>query len=565
MATGQFRVYAARGGPQKLVSSFPSSQDQKALGFADKLFEDKKVTSIRVTLEMSDPATGRTRATTVVERNREEPPAGAKAKSSDAAADARAGQAQPSGAKKPAKPGDEAAAAAEAAAESERSVLGALGIDAATAQIAIKGASALAGAGFIGVSTYAASSSLYAGSLPNVATVGGATLAFLLTYVAVFGLLLSEQEARDIRALFTPAPRSPQPKPAPKRKPAPAAGEPRKAARAAEAPAKEQDPEFAIRADRLLALQRAHVWVITFLHQSLAAVIGAGRHLANGRLDRSTSLACQLFFAGVCEGYAHERQLDHNELRWLLREGLAKIAFDTAGARSFALHYQEYLVRARSFDMVRAGVEGILAHLKGDMRGLQSLLAALDRNQQKKGVVTAKEETVTVLFTKLVRDDDQPAFELDPDRASLIKTHDDIVRAALMGNAGREVRHMGDGIMGVFQRARDAVTAASEIHRFVAGYNARKERHQLHLRVGVHAGNPIGEAPLPQAGVVALAQRLAGEAVSDQILISEAARAQSTGGKFGILPLGQRQFRGFKEPTTLFSVSWRDEQMVRVS
>src|SRR5258708_25405924 len=138
MATGQFRVYAARGGPQKLVSSFPSSQDQKALGFADKLFEDKKVTSIRVTLEMSDPATGRTRATTVVERNREEPPAGAKAKSSDAAADARAGQAQPSGAKKPAKPGDEAAAAAEAAAESERSVLGALGIDAATAQIAIK-------------------------------------------------------------------------------------------------------------------------------------------------------------------------------------------------------------------------------------------------------------------------------------------------------------------------------------------------------------------------------------------------------------------------------------------
>jgi len=73
-----------------------------------------------------------------------------------------------------------------------------------------------------------------------------------------------------------------------------------------------------------------------------------------------------------------ERGLDHNELRWILREGLTKIAFDTLGARNFALHYQEYLVRPRCFDMVRAGVEGIQAHLKGDLRGVHTLLAGLD-------------------------------------------------------------------------------------------------------------------------------------------------------------------------------------------
>ena len=116
MATGQFRVYAARGGAQKLVSTFPASQDQKALAFADKLFEDKKVSSIRVTLEMSDPATGRTRATTVVERNRDEPKDAAKGKRADGAAEPRAGKAEAEkDAKKPAKPADEPAPGAASA------------------------------------------------------------------------------------------------------------------------------------------------------------------------------------------------------------------------------------------------------------------------------------------------------------------------------------------------------------------------------------------------------------------------------------------------------------------
>jgi class 3 adenylate cyclase len=438
---------------------------------------------------------------------------------------------------------------------------GLLGLDPATAQIAIKGGSALAGAGIIGAGTYMASSSLLTGSLPNYATVGSATLAFLLAYMAIFALLLSEQEAREIRQLFTPA-RKPQAKPAPKRKSAPAAA-PRKAA-PAEAPAKPEEPEFAIRPERVQALQRAHVWVITFLHQSLAAVVSSGRHLANGRLDRATSLACQLFFAGVCEGYAHERSLDHSELRWLLREGLAKIAFDTAGARSFALHYPEYLVKPRCFEIVRAGVEGIQAHLKGDLRGLQALLSGLDRYQQRKSAPT-KEESVAVLFTKLVRDAARPELEQQPEWASLVKTHDDIVRAAFMGSAGREVRHMGDGIMGVFQRPRDAVNAAAEIQRFAIGYNARREKHELHLRVGVAAGRLAGDAPLPAAGVVALAQRLVGDAGSEEILISEAVKAQMAGANYPTMPKGPKLFRGFTEPVTVFQVRWHDDPILRVS
>src|SRR5262249_10272842 len=157
-----------------LVSSFPGSQDQKALAFADKLFEDKKVSSIRVTLEMSDPATGRTRATTVVERNRDEPKPAPKGKPAEAASDARAGKPEarkPAEAKK-AQPAQEAAKATAAEAESGE---GFFGIDPATASIAIKGGSALAGAGLIGASTYMASSSLVSASIPNYATVAGAT------------------------------------------------------------------------------------------------------------------------------------------------------------------------------------------------------------------------------------------------------------------------------------------------------------------------------------------------------------------------------------------------------
>jgi class 3 adenylate cyclase len=194
---------------------------------------------------------------------------------------------------------------------------------------------------------------------------------------------------------------------------------------------------------------------------------------------------------------------------------------------------------------------------------LNALLSALDRHQSKKSQPT-KDESVAVLFTKLLRDANAPEIDQDPEWKGMVKAHDDIVRAALMGGAGREIRHMGDGIMGAFPRVREAVAAAAEIQKFAAGYNARNERHKLQVRVGIHAGAPLGEVPLPSAGVVALAQRLTREAAAGEIFLSEAVRSQMTS-KLAAVPIGQRQFRGYKEPVPVFSLNWRDDLILRAS
>ncbi len=47
----------------------------------------------------------------------------------------------------------------------------------------------------------------------------------------------------------------------------------------------------------------------------------------------------------------------------------------------------------------------------------------------------------------------------------LVRAHDSIVRAALAQFGGSEVKHTGDGIMGAFGSASQAVGAAIQIQR----------------------------------------------------------------------------------------------------
>jgi len=123
---------------------------------------------------------------------------------------------------------------------------------------------------------------------------------------------------------------------------------------------------------------------------------------------------------------------------------------------------------------------------------------------------------------------------------------------------------MGDGIMAVFQRARDAVAAAARSSALPPATNARKERHQLQLRVGIMRQAARRWSDAGRSGLVALAQRLTHEAGRRRDSTSRRFARRWPAAKFSALPIGHGNSAVFGT-ILIFSLNWRDDPILRVS
>src|SRR4051794_36841934 len=74
MATGNFNIHATIGGQSALVTRFSLEEEEKALAYAEKIFAEGKASAVRVSVEVHDPATGRSTNNTVVVHRREDKP-----------------------------------------------------------------------------------------------------------------------------------------------------------------------------------------------------------------------------------------------------------------------------------------------------------------------------------------------------------------------------------------------------------------------------------------------------------------------------------------------------------
>src|SRR5260370_40119986 len=73
----------------------------------------------------------------------------------------------------------------------------------------------------------------------------------------------------------------------------------------------------------------------------------------------------------------------------------------------------------------------------------------------------------------------------------LLGVHDSIVRGALSDLGGREIKHLGDGIMASFVSAASAVKCASRVQREVAKHGREKQERSFQVRAGVADGEPV--------------------------------------------------------------------------
>ncbi len=162
-----------------------------------------------------------------------------------------------------------------------------------------------------------------------------------------------------------------------------------------------------------------------------------------------------------------------------------------------------------------------------------------------------------IMFTDL-KDSTAMTTQLgDKKSLHLLHIHNAVTRNALRDYAGREVKHLGDGIMASFASMTQSVECAIAIQSAFATYNSEHPEAQLHLRIGLSAGEPVEEDHDLFGATVQLAARLCAHAEPDQILVAQNVVENYSGEKSLFSEAGQITLKGFDQPVHVYVVKWR--------
>jgi class 3 adenylate cyclase len=190
-----------------------------------------------------------------------------------------------------------------------------------------------------------------------------------------------------------------------------------------------------------------------------------------------------------------------------------------------------------------------------DAMPLELLLGTLPDQPPNRAVVTPA--TRAIVFTDMRGSVAQTQALGDDGHMAVLREHDRIVRFELAVHHGREVKHLGDGIMAAFTSVASAVAFAVAVQRSVDHHNEATEV-ELDVSIGISAGEPVTDDHDDLFGAaVQLAARLCAAAGAGDILASVAVRELCIGKSFRFLDRGRLELKGFPEPAQIYAVAWR--------
>ena len=160
-----------------------------------------------------------------------------------------------------------------------------------------------------------------------------------------------------------------------------------------------------------------------------------------------------------------------------------------------------------------------------------------------------------ILFTDLCGSTRQTQVLGDDGHLALLREHDAIVRTALDGHGGREIKHTGDGIMASHRSVVSAVECAISIQRSMADRN-RDAAIPFEVRIGISAGEPVADHHDLFGAAVQLAARLCDAAAPGGIAVSTAVRELCVGKRLDFDCTGPIGLKGFAEPVLIHQVVW---------
>ena len=165
----------------------------------------------------------------------------------------------------------------------------------------------------------------------------------------------------------------------------------------------------------------------------------------------------------------------------------------------------------------------------------------------------------TILFTDIVGSTSLTRRLGDEAAMEMLEVHDSIVRNALADLGGREIKHLGDGIMASFVSAAAAVKCASRVQREIARHRRENKDRPLSVRLGVAAGEPVEHHNDLFGCTVQLAARLCAHAQEEQILVSNVVAELCEGKALPFEDLGEVELKGFETPVRAHAVNWATE------
>ncbi len=131
---------------------------------------------------------------------------------------------------------------------------------------------------------------------------------------------------------------------------------------------------------------------------------------------------------------------------------------------------------------------------------------------------------VVILFSDI--EESTALNERIGDRAwvRLIGSHDKLVHKLVGRHGGHVVKSQGDGFMIAFSRAEDAVRCAIDLQHALAQDGKRRRHNEIRVRIGIHMGRSVRRGDDLFGRNVAMAARVAAQALGGQILVSEPVR-----------------------------------------
>lgn len=165
----------------------------------------------------------------------------------------------------------------------------------------------------------------------------------------------------------------------------------------------------------------------------------------------------------------------------------------------------------------------------------------------------------SILFTDIVESTNMTQQMGDEAAMEMVDLHDSIVRGALKDLGGREVKHLGDGIMASFVSAASAVKCATRVQNEVAKHSRDHADRPIRVRVGIAAGEPVERHNDLFGVTVQLAARLCSHAQAEQILVSNVVAELCAGKILAFEDLGELELKGFGRPVRAHAVNWANE------
>lgn len=280
--------------------------------------------------------------------------------------------------------------------------------------------------------------------------------------------------------------------------------------------------------------------------------------------DAHTVFGLVLFLVGAVQALRHQHKLSEDVAGTVIGQTLGNLGLSKERAEHFVKHTDEYLISnprySQMFQNGRAAMGEFLDNNTGPRGMLSDALVDWDKPKSKKNV--GSKLPVTVLFTDIAGSTAMTQKLGDEGAQEVVRSHNRIVREAIQGFSGKEIKHTGDGIMASFPSAGAGVEAAIEMQKRTETHNQSDPAHPLGLKIGLNAGEPISEDDDLFGTTVQLAARIVDKANAGQILVSSLVHGLSQGKNIKFERFADLDMKGFDEPVSVYAVVLKEKPEV---